>query len=199
MEKETLALLLAPQHLDVNVGSSMPLAVYTDHNPLVLLARMYNHNQRLMRCALLVQENNLEIKHKRGADDGSGWCPVSVLGGLKTWFYGNGCYHLPVSPSSSFVSLCCNAISWEVGQLQRISWLSEGTDGNIKKSYISVYCNYSHFYNFFYTFIFLSFIFLHIFTKVWEDSNLQHFLHNRSYNTTCWVYLILKICRHYFF
>ena len=38
--------------------------VYTDHNPLVFLHRMYNQNQRLMRWALIVQGYNLVIRHK---------------------------------------------------------------------------------------------------------------------------------------
>lgn len=50
IEKETLAMLLALQHFEVYVSStSVPVLVYTDHNPLVFLARMFNHNQRLMR------------------------------------------------------------------------------------------------------------------------------------------------------
>lgn len=49
IEKETLSLLLA--HFEVYVGSSpLPIVVYTDHNPLVFLAGLYNHNQRLMLC-----------------------------------------------------------------------------------------------------------------------------------------------------
>lgn len=70
IEKETLALLLALQHFEVYVGSSSsPVIVYTDHNPLVFLAQMYNHNQRLMRWALLIQPYNLEIRHKKGVDN----------------------------------------------------------------------------------------------------------------------------------
>ena len=57
IEKETLALLLALQHFEVYVGSSpLPVLAYTDHNPLVFLSCMYNHNQRLKRWALLVQD-----------------------------------------------------------------------------------------------------------------------------------------------
>ncbi len=56
IEKETLALLLALQFFEVYLGSSnLPTLVYTDHNPLVFLSRMYNANQRLMRWALFVQ------------------------------------------------------------------------------------------------------------------------------------------------
>lgn len=59
IEKETLAVLIALQHFEVYVGSSpSPVIVYSDHNPLVFLSQMYNHNQRLMRC-----------RHKKGADN----------------------------------------------------------------------------------------------------------------------------------
>lgn len=70
IEKETLAMLLALQHFDVYVGySSSPVMVYTDHNPLVFLNKMYNQNQRLMRWALMAQRYNLEIQHKKGRDN----------------------------------------------------------------------------------------------------------------------------------
>ena len=69
IEKETLALLLALQHFEVYVGSSpLPVVVYTDHNPLVFLSRMYNHNQRLMRWALIMQDYHLDIRHKKGSE-----------------------------------------------------------------------------------------------------------------------------------
>ncbi len=66
IEKETLALLLALRHFDVYVGGSM-FPVY--NYPLVFLSKMYNHNQRLMRWALIVQPYNLEIRHKRGSEN----------------------------------------------------------------------------------------------------------------------------------
>lgn len=70
IEKEALALLMALQYFDVYVGSSScPVIVFTDHNPLVFLSRMYNHNQRLMRWSLIVQSYNLVIKHKKGAEN----------------------------------------------------------------------------------------------------------------------------------
>lgn len=69
-EKETLALLLALRHFNVYVGGNMfPVTVHTDHNPLVFLSKMYNHNQCLMRWALMVQPYNLEIHHKRGSEN----------------------------------------------------------------------------------------------------------------------------------
>lgn len=50
IEKEALALLLALQSFEVYVGgSSLPVVVHTDHNPLVFLTHMSNANQRLMR------------------------------------------------------------------------------------------------------------------------------------------------------
>ena len=70
IEQETLALLFALQFFEVYVGSSsLPVVVYTDHNPLVFLHRMYNHNHRLMRWALVIQGYNLVIKHKKGSEN----------------------------------------------------------------------------------------------------------------------------------
>ncbi len=41
IEKEALALVLALQHFEVYIGSSsLPVTVFTDHNPLVFLSRM---------------------------------------------------------------------------------------------------------------------------------------------------------------
>lgn len=37
IEKETLALIWALQHFEVHVDSSVPLVVYTDHNPITFL------------------------------------------------------------------------------------------------------------------------------------------------------------------
>ncbi len=70
IEQETLALLWALQHFEVYLGSSsLPVTVFTDHNPLTFLSRMYNHSQRLMRWALIVQDYNLKILHKRGSEN----------------------------------------------------------------------------------------------------------------------------------
>lgn len=66
IEKKTLAALLVLQHFEVYVQSiPMPILLYTDHNPLVFLAHMYNHNQRLMRWALIVQEFNVTFIIRR--------------------------------------------------------------------------------------------------------------------------------------
>uniref|UniRef100_A0A669F703 Gypsy retrotransposon integrase-like protein 1 n=1 Tax=Oreochromis niloticus TaxID=8128 RepID=A0A669F703_ORENI len=70
IEKEALALLLALQHFEVYVGSSvLPVHVFTDHNPLVFLSQMRNSNQRLMRWSLLLQDFNLEISYKKGKEN----------------------------------------------------------------------------------------------------------------------------------
>lgn len=62
IKKETLALLMALQYFDVYVWSNCPVIVFTDHNPLFFVSRMYNQNQRLMRY-------NLVIKHKKGVEN----------------------------------------------------------------------------------------------------------------------------------
>lgn len=70
IEKETLALLYALQHFEVYLASSIkPIKVFTDHNPLVFLSRMYNSNHRLRRWSLIVQNYNLEIVHKKGSEN----------------------------------------------------------------------------------------------------------------------------------
>ena len=49
-EKETLVLVLASKHFDFYISAAMfPMQVYTDHNPLVFLAKMKNKYQRLQR------------------------------------------------------------------------------------------------------------------------------------------------------
>lgn len=65
-EKESMTLLWILKHLEVYIVSCcLPLVVYTDHNALVFLSRMYNQNQQLMRWALLNQDHNLIIRHKK--------------------------------------------------------------------------------------------------------------------------------------
>ena len=69
-EKETLALVLALQHFDFYLSAAMfPIQVYTDHNPLVFLAKMKNKNQRLQRWSLALQAYSLLIHHIRGKDN----------------------------------------------------------------------------------------------------------------------------------
>ena len=64
IEKEALALVLAPQHFNVYLDSGMPIVVFTDHNPLTFLNSLQNPNQR--RWALFLQPYNLDIRHIKG-------------------------------------------------------------------------------------------------------------------------------------
>ncbi|KAL2083779.1 hypothetical protein ACEWY4_021552 [Coilia grayii] len=64
IEKEALA-LLALHHFKVYVGSSsVPVTVFTDHNPLIFLSRMKNTNQRIMRWSLYLQGFNLDLRSR---------------------------------------------------------------------------------------------------------------------------------------
>ena len=70
IEKECLALLLALQHFDVYLGTTLyPISVFTDHNPLTFIHKIKNKNQRLLRWCLILQEYNLDIKHIKGKDN----------------------------------------------------------------------------------------------------------------------------------
>ena len=69
-EKETLALLLSLQHFDIYLHPTItPVRVHTDHNPLVFINKMKNHNQRLLQWSLALQEYDLEIRHVKGRDN----------------------------------------------------------------------------------------------------------------------------------
>jgi len=70
IEKECLALVLALEHFEVYLGTTVhPVLVYTDHNPLTFIHRMKNKNQRLVRWSLTLQEYNLDIRHIKGRDN----------------------------------------------------------------------------------------------------------------------------------
>lgn len=70
VEREALALILAVQHFEVYLGSSLsPITIFTDHNPLVFIDRMRNQNQRIMRWSLILQQYPLKIQHIRGKDN----------------------------------------------------------------------------------------------------------------------------------
>ena len=70
IEKETLSLILALQHFEVYLqGTSFPLRVVTDHNPLLFLNKFKNKNQRLTRWSLFLQEWDLEISHVKGKEN----------------------------------------------------------------------------------------------------------------------------------
>jgi hypothetical protein len=67
VEREALGLLLAVLAFSVYFGSSK-VKVFVDHNPLVFLHRMCNHNQKLLRWCLELQQYHLDIYHRAGKD-----------------------------------------------------------------------------------------------------------------------------------
>lgn len=70
IEKEALALVWALQHFEVYVGAvSVPLQVFSDHNPLTFLTSLQCPNQRLMRWCLFLQAYSLDIRHIKGRDN----------------------------------------------------------------------------------------------------------------------------------
>lgn len=68
VEKEALGLVLAVRAFSVYFGST-PVRVYTDHNPLVFINKMANHNQKLLRWSLELEQYNLDIVHRAGNDN----------------------------------------------------------------------------------------------------------------------------------
>jgi len=67
-EKEALSLVLTMQAFIMYFGSKV-VTVYTDHNPLVFLHCMANHNQKLLRWNLELQQYNLNIVHQAVKDN----------------------------------------------------------------------------------------------------------------------------------
>lgn len=65
VEKEAFALLTAVRTFSPYFGSQ-PVTVFTDHSPLQFVQRMANHNQKLLRWALELQQYNLRIVHRPG-------------------------------------------------------------------------------------------------------------------------------------
>ena len=54
IEKDCLSLILALQHFEVYLASSVaPIVIFTDHNPLTFIHKMKNKNQRLLRWSLM--------------------------------------------------------------------------------------------------------------------------------------------------
>jgi len=68
IEKEALTLVLAIRLFSVYFGTQ-PVKVFTDHSPLQFIQRMANHNQKLLRWSLELQQYNLEICHRAGRDN----------------------------------------------------------------------------------------------------------------------------------
>jgi hypothetical protein len=68
VEKEAFALISAVKVFNVYFGSH-PVTVYTDHSPLQFLSKMSNHNQKLLRWSLELQQYNLVVVHRPGKDN----------------------------------------------------------------------------------------------------------------------------------
>jgi hypothetical protein len=68
VEKELFALLTAVRTFSVYFGYS-ETKVYTDHNPLVALSRMKDHNRKILRWILEIQEYRLDITYKPGKEN----------------------------------------------------------------------------------------------------------------------------------
>ena len=85
IEKECLALILALEHFDVYLGTTVhPVLVFTDHNPFTFIHRMKNKNQRLVRWSLTLQEYNLDIRYIKGERQCGSRCFVQNNLGCKT-------------------------------------------------------------------------------------------------------------------
>ena len=70
IEKECLALLMALRKFNFFVYDSPHIVtVHCDHNPLTFIHKMCNHNQRLMRWSLELQDYNLNIVHIKGKNN----------------------------------------------------------------------------------------------------------------------------------
>jgi len=65
MEIECFSLLTAVRCFSVYFGGT-PVLVFTDHNPLQFLHKMCNHNRKLLRWLLELQQYKLIIKFKPG-------------------------------------------------------------------------------------------------------------------------------------
>ena len=62
IEKECISLILALQHFEVYLASSLaPIVIFSDHNPLTFIHKMKNKKHRLLRWSLMLQEHNLYI------------------------------------------------------------------------------------------------------------------------------------------
>ena len=68
IENEALSLVLSVRAFSVYFGTGV-VTVYTDHKPLTFLQRMANHNQKLLRWSLELQQYNLNIVHRSGKNN----------------------------------------------------------------------------------------------------------------------------------
>ena len=68
VEKEAFALIMAVRVFRVYFGAQ-PVTVFTDHSPLQFINNMGNHNNKLLRYRLELQEYNLHIVHRAGRNN----------------------------------------------------------------------------------------------------------------------------------
>jgi hypothetical protein len=68
VEKEALALITAVRAFSVYFGAQM-VTVYTDHSPLQYLQTMRNHNAKLTRWWIELQQFSISILHRAGKDN----------------------------------------------------------------------------------------------------------------------------------
>jgi transposase InsO family protein len=68
VEKEALALITAVRAFSVYFGAQM-VTVYTDHSPLQYLQTMRNHNAKLTRWWIELQQYSITIHHRAGKDN----------------------------------------------------------------------------------------------------------------------------------
>ena len=69
IEKEALSLILALQKYECYLLGASEVLIYTDHNPLTFIDKMKQHNQRLLRWSLYLQQFNIKIRHIKGVDN----------------------------------------------------------------------------------------------------------------------------------
>ena len=63
-------MIMALSHFDVYLCTTCePTVIYTGHTPLVLINRMKNKNQRILRWSLTLQEYDVIIKHIKGREN----------------------------------------------------------------------------------------------------------------------------------
>ena len=65
VEKEALALVTAVRAFSPYFGSAS-ITVFTDHSPLRYIEVMRNHNAKLMRWSLEMQQYFLDVQHRPG-------------------------------------------------------------------------------------------------------------------------------------
>ena len=68
VEKEALALITAVRAFSIYFGAQM-VTVYTDHSPLQYLQTMRNHNAKLTRWWIELQQYSITIHHRAGKDN----------------------------------------------------------------------------------------------------------------------------------